>query len=92
MTAPYITDRDVRRVLADVPDRNLAAHQATRQAMCISGVKLQLGDRVRRLYGEIRDGEVLWKRGVLILIVCIITYESPKTAVYEYSRFLYHTY
>lgn len=59
VTIPYVTDCHVGRTLADVPERDLAAHQTASQALCVSMVELKCNDRMRRLDREIRSSGVL---------------------------------
>jgi len=60
MTVPYIADGHVGWALSDVPERDLAAHQTTGQALRVPVVELERDDRMWRFNRKIRSGGVLW--------------------------------
>jgi len=65
VTVPYVADSHAGRVLADVPERNLTAHQAARQTLRVSMVELERNDRIRRLDREIRNGRIFYMNTVI---------------------------
>jgi hypothetical protein len=48
MPISQVADGYVRRALANIPVRDLTAHQSARQALCVAMVELERDDRMRR--------------------------------------------
>lgn len=62
MAVPYVADGHVGRVLTDVPERYLAAHQTAGQTLRVPVVELQRDDRMRRFDRETGGGRVFCGR------------------------------
>lgn len=68
VTVSHVADGHAGRVLADVPESDLTAHQSARQTLRVPVIELERDDRMRRLDSKIRNGGILFAGTVVISI------------------------